>query len=300
MNLNYFIVGAPKCGTTSLFYYLIQHPNVYDPRIKEPHFLCSDFPRLRVVADEAAYRKLFARVTPEHLAVGEASMTYMYSEVALNRILEINPDSRLLLAVRNPVDLISSWHSHSLATLNENEADIRKAWELQEERAQGRSIPPHCLEPFFLQYRQLGMLGGYLQKLYDHFPAENVKVIFSDDLRANTAAVYSDVLDFLRLPAYPDVHFGEMNVNRSNRSKLLAAITERNVGRRHIRRFDSLRKLLGLQKFGIRKKLRKLNTVKRQRAKLDPDFRQYLLKEFESDIGQLARLTGRDLSYWFD
>jgi hypothetical protein len=300
MKLNYFIVGAPKCGTTSLFYYLVQHPNVYDPKVKEPHFLCTDFPRLRTVADESAYKALFSRVKPEHLRIGEASVSYLYSDVALERIRQINPDAKLLVIVRNPADLVYSWHSHSLATLNESEPDFRKAWALQQERAQGRKIPAHCLEPFFLQYRQLGMLGSYVKNLYEKFPQENVKVLFTDDLRTDAAAFYRDVLDFLGLPPFPDVQLKVMNVNRRNRSTWLAAITERHVGGRYLRRLQWLKKILGLQGVNIHGKLRKINQVRISRDALDPQFRRLLLKEFESDIKLLSQLTGRDLGSWLN
>jgi Sulfotransferase domain len=296
--LNFFIVGAPKCGTTSVFYYLSQHPNVYNLWLKEPHFLCSDFPRLRAVADEAHYNQLFSRVTAQHLAVGEASMTYMYSDVALLRIREINPAARLIMLVRNPADMVHSWHSHSLATLNEDEPDFEKAWTLQHERSHGRRLPPQCLEPFFLQYRQVGMLGSYLQKIYTLFPSESIKVVFHDDIKADIRATYDDLLAFLKLPPFAEVSFRPMNDNKMIRNRFIARLTERNAGVRYTRRLQWVKKALGLGQLSVRSRLRKFNQVKVQRKPMRPEFRRTLLREFEQDIQLLAELTHRNLDHW--
>lgn len=297
--LNFFIVGAPKCGTTSMFYYLTQHPNVYNLWLKEPHFLCSDFPRLRGVATDADYFRLFSRATPEHLAIGEASMTYMYSDVALRRILEINPMARIILMVRNPADMIYSWHSHSLVTLNEDQRDFEKAWALQDERSQGRRLPRHCLEPFFLQYRQMGMLGAYLEKIYTLFPEDKVKVIFQEDMRKDIRATYDDLLAFLELPPFAEASFRPMNVNKAIRNSFVARFTDRNAGARYTRRLGFLKKALGLEKVSLRARLRKFNQVKVARGQMSPAFRRKLLEEFRDDILLLARLTGRNLDHWF-
>ena len=296
--LNFFMVGAPKCGTTSMFYYLTQHPNVYDLWLKEPHFLCSDFPRLSCVADEAHYFRLFDRVTPEHLAIGEASITSMYSDAALRRIREINPAARIILLVRNSVDMVYSWHSHSLATLNEDEPDFEKAWALQQAREQGRSMPPQCLEPFFLQYRQVGMLGSCLQNIYKFFPRENVKVIFHDDIKADIRTTYDDLLAFLDLPPFADVSFRPMNDNKTIRNRFIARVTERNAGARYLRKFQWVKKALGLEKLSLRSKLRKFNRVRVKRKPMRPEFRRMLLGEFEQDIRLLGELTGRNLDHW--
>ena len=281
-----------------MFYYLTQHPNVYNPGLKEPHFLCSDFPKLRAVEDEAHYNRLFSRVTPEHLAVGEASISYMYSDAALRRIREINAAARVILLVRNPADLVYSWHSHSLTTLNEDQTDFEKAWALQHERSQGRRLPPHCLEPFFLQYRQMGMLGSYLQKVYTLFPEQNVKVIFQEDMKKDIRAAYDDLLTFLELPPFAEVNFTAMNVNRAIRNSFIARFTERNAGARFTRKLQFVKKALGLEKISLRAKLRKFNQVRNARSAMRPEFRRTLLREFEQDIRLLAELTGRNLDHW--
>lgn len=281
-----------------MFYYLTQHPNVYSPWIKEPHFLCSDFPRLSAVADEAHYYRLFRHAKPEHLAIGEASISYLYSEAALRRIRDINPEARIIVLARNPVDMIYSWHSHSLTTLNEDEPDFEKAWSLQHERSLGRKIPPHCLEPFFLQYREVGMLGKYVQNLYSQFPARSIKVIFNDDMRADLRGTYEDLLAFLDLPPFPDVSLRPMNDNKTIRSRFVARLTERNAGLRYTRRLQFIKEALGLGGVSLRAKLRKYNRVREKRPEMRPAFRRMLQQEFRDDIRLLAQLTGRNLDHW--
>src|SRR5690349_21884975 len=85
---NFFIVGAPKCGTTALYEYLRPHPNVFLPRVKEPHFFATDLGTYPAVKTRAAYDRLFADSLAEHTRVGEASVYYLRSSAALANIRE--------------------------------------------------------------------------------------------------------------------------------------------------------------------------------------------------------------------
>ena len=93
---NFFIVGAPKCGTTALYEYLRAHPNVFMPELKEPHFFAKDlggYPRIKTLE---AYRELFEARAAQHLAVGEASVYYLRSAVAIrNTVTTIRSHGRL-------------------------------------------------------------------------------------------------------------------------------------------------------------------------------------------------------------
>ena len=296
--LNYFIAGAPKCGTTSLFYYLTQHPNVYDPGYKEVNYFCEDFPTLRNKKDLASYQQLFSRVSATDLAIGEASVAYLYSATAPRLIHEMNPDARIILMVRDPTDLVYSLHMQLLSTLNEVETDFEKAWALQDERAQGRLIPQKCTEPFFLQYREIGRLGKYLQRMLDVFPADQVKVIFYDDFKTQTLVEYESVLKFLELPPFPDVELQVLNVSHANRSELLAHLIDRVAKSGPGRQLGELKKRLPMGKVDLYESLRNLNRKKSPRKPLSPQFKVSLRQEFAEDVRLLAQLTGRNLDQW--
>ncbi len=83
---NFFLAGAPKSGTTALSVYLRGHPNVFLPGLKEPHFFADDLSHFRRPETEVAYRALFKRAGADHLAVGEASVWYLFSSAAMGRI----------------------------------------------------------------------------------------------------------------------------------------------------------------------------------------------------------------------
>ncbi len=162
---NFFIVGAPKCGTTALYEYLRPHPNIFMPELKEPHFFAKDlgtYPRIKTLED---YTGLFAGSTPEHLRVGEASVYYLRSSVAIANIHGFNPDARIIAMFRNPVDMVYSLHSQLLYWSEEIEPDFETAWRLQERRSQGLQLPPHSRGSFLLQYAQVGRFGTQTDRL---------------------------------------------------------------------------------------------------------------------------------------
>ena len=108
---NFFIIGAPKSGTTALSQYLRDHPNIFFSGVKEPHFFDLDTSK-RLKLDLQTYLSLFAKARPElHIAVGEGSTGYLFSKVAVSEILKFNPDSKFIVMLRNPVDLVQAWHS---------------------------------------------------------------------------------------------------------------------------------------------------------------------------------------------
>jgi hypothetical protein len=185
---NFFIVGAPKCGTSSLINTLRWHPNVYVPLSYEPQFFSTDFKEIRDYTTET-YLGLFSGVTDKHLAVGEKSVIYLYSQEATKNILEFDPQARLIVMLRNPVDLVYSWHAQLYYSFLEDIEDFAAAWAAQEKRAVGQLLPSRCPIPFALQYREIGLLGKYLRQLLQDAPREQIKIIFMEVFHKDAVAV---------------------------------------------------------------------------------------------------------------
>ena len=120
---NFFIVGAPRAGTTALYHYLSQHPDVFLPRVKEPHYFGSDleFAVPRMTFDE--YRNLYQGVTNEKV-VGDGSVMYLMSQTAAKEIKKICPEAKIIIMLRHPVDLLVSLHQKMLLTGNETIDDF--------------------------------------------------------------------------------------------------------------------------------------------------------------------------------
>ena len=218
---NFFIVGAPRCGTTAMSSYLAEHPAVCFSDPKEPLYFCSDLPGLRYVENEKDYlEKCFDQsLAARSEAVGEGSVWYLYSSVAIPRIVEFQPDARFIVMLRNPLDMLSSLHQKLYFFLDENEVEFSKAWDLQWDRAEGVRVPDACREPKILQYAQIGRLGEQLNRLVKLVPASRIHIIFYEDFKADPGRVYRNALRFLSVSDDGRAEFPVVNENQRVRSR---------------------------------------------------------------------------------
>jgi hypothetical protein len=294
---NFFIIGAPKCGTTALSEYLRDHPRVFVSRPKEPHFFGADL-RYYFAPGQASlehYLGLFAGAGPDQLAIGEASVWYMYSASAVAEIHAFNPSARLIAMVRDPVELVPSLHSQLLYTLDEDQPSVEAAWALNAARAEGRELPGSVRVPSFLQYGEVGKLGAQLRRVYATVPREQVKVIVFDDLKADAGAVYRDVLAFLGVPDDGRADFPRVNENKVHRAGALARVTQR-PPRVLVGAAGAVKRVAGLERLGVLDRMRRRNRVVRRREAVSPGFAAALRGHFREDVAELSELIGRDLS----
>ena len=295
---NFFIVGAPKCGTTALYEYLRPHPNIFMPEIKEPHFFAQDlgaYPRIKTLEE---YLALFAATTAEHLRVGEASVYYLRSSVAIPGIREFNPDARIIAMFRNPVDMVHALHSQLLYVSEETVSDFGTAWHLQERRSRGLDVPPAIRSPLLVQYAQVGQFGTQTRRLLSCFPREQVKLILYDDFTASPQRIYDEVIAFLGIPHDRRTEFERINENKRTRVAWLRRLYRKPppVLREVVR---SLKRAVGGEGISVAtRKLVALNTVRERRPPLPPQLRAELVAAFRDEVALLAQLIGRDLSHW--
>ena len=294
---NFFIIGAPKCGTSSLANTLRWHANIYVPLEFEPQYFCTDFLSIADYTPES-YLQLFDGVTEKHQAAGEKSVIYLYSKVAIKNILDFDPKARLILMLRNPVDLVYSWHSQLYYSFLEDIADFSTAWNMQETRQQGKNIPARCPVPFALQYREIGLLAKYTKRLFATAPREQIKIIFMEDVHADVDKVYRDTLEFLNVNYEPRRDPRKLNVNKRHRSRWLGSHLTHDSPSQISRLISRFEKLPLIRNTHFRYRLHEWNKVEYQRSPLKPEIRQMLLEEFRDDILELSELTGRDLKHW--
>lgn len=295
---DFFLVGAPKCGTTALSEYLRQHRAVFMSTPKEPHYFAHDFPHYKAeVPDLDTYLALFATATDSHLACCEASVWYLYSRRAIAAIREFAPAARLLVMLRNPIELAYSLHSQLLWTLDEDEVDFNRAWALQAARAAGRNLPARCREPAFLQYGAVARLGEQVERLFATFPPEQVMTVFHEDFAAQPAACYAGVLAFLGVPHDGRSEFSRVNENKRHGRSGLAPLLLRPPSPL-VAGYKSLKRALGFRGLGLQRGLLRLTSETGRRPPLAPKLRAELVAYFADDVAHLGRLTGRDLSHW--
>jgi hypothetical protein len=295
---NFFIVGAPKCGTTALYEYLRPHPNVFMPKVKEPHFFAKDLGTYPLIKTLDEYTALFGDSTDRHLRVGEASVYYLRSSTAIRNIYEFNPDAKLIAMFRNPVDMVHSFYSQLVYVAQENVDDFETAWRLQERRAQGLDLPPRSRGAFLLQYADMGRFGTQAQRLLSIFPPAQVKVILYDDFAASPRKVYDEVIGFLDVPHDNPTAFPRINENKRARVAWLRnlMVTPPPVLRETYR---SLKQTVGAKRLdAIKQGVLDRITVKERRPPLSPQFRAELVETFREEVALLSRLLKRDLSHW--
>ena len=287
---NFFIIGAPKCGTTSLSVYLGEHPRICMSKPKEPHYFNKDMICQRVET-LSEYARCFSHAHHDHVRIGEASISYLYSENAISSILLFNPDAKFIVMVRNPIEMAYALHGELLYNGQENEKDFSKAWGMRENRLQGLGIPKFCKEPFWLQYRKACCLGERLEWLFSIINREIVHVIVIDDMKTDMPTVYETVLDFLEVQSDGRKEFPVANKAKVARSPLITR-TLRIIE-------DTKRRLRFLPKgIGLIQKLHSLNTKTQRRKPIEPELRALLSKEFRADVEKLSHLLDRDLTHW--
>lgn len=295
---DFFIVGAPKCGTSSFRRYLSEHPNIYLPVRDDMHFFAKDFsPEWDQVHNLDEYMRHFRKARARHKAVGERSVYYLFSKTAMQRLRHFNSEARLIALLRNPVDLVCSFHRQMVFMLHEDVEDFETAWRLQESRRRGENIPPTCKDPKVLQYVEVGRLGEQVRRMLDYFPIDQVKFVFLEDIDASVLGVYRDLLQFLGVPYDGRTKFPRLNVRKGLRSRRLARLVLRQPA--PIRAATTgIKKLLRIQQSGIGVALMRWNTRRVEPDPLSPEFRRELVETFREDVELLARLTGRDLRHW--
>ncbi|WP_397543189.1 sulfotransferase [Roseovarius salis] len=294
---NFFIVGAPKSGTTAMAQYLDEHDNVFVCKPKEPCFFCTDFPGQRLATSEEDYAALFTPAGAQHRAIGDGSVWYLYSKEAIGNIHRYDAGARIIVMLRNPVSQVYSMHQELYHRRYEVEPDFVKAWALQPTRRQGLQIPRYCREPRFLQYADIALYSGQIERLLDTFPRDQVRIVIFDDFKRDTGKVYRDLLEFLGVPDDGRDSFQPALQSRRHRFRALGTFLI-NQPPWLIRSRNAVKKAFGIERFGVGEFVMRHNTVAEKRKPLPDGFVSELKGFFRSDVDRLSDLLGRDLSHW--
>ena len=280
---DFFIVGAAKAGTTSLFKYLIQHSSIFIPPLKEYHFF-ADYPppSSRRVATLRDYLGLFAGQPPE-VAAGEASTSYLPSVFAAPRIAHLFPEARILAILRDPVERAYSnyWHNrkHARETLS-----FEQALEAEDRRiAEGW--------PFDFHYVRTGMYHEQVARFLDAFGAEKVRILLLEDFRSGRRALLRDLFSFLEVDPEVEVDADRVH-NRSGppRNEVLGRVLNY--------RFPGRSELATLLPPARKLKNRILQRNILPQPRMSDDTRRRLVARFSEDIRRLEQLLDRDLGQW--
>jgi hypothetical protein len=309
---NFFLAGAPKAGTTSLYHYLDQHPQIYMCPIKEPCYFASEFrpgncaeQRVRsvksgqrelrkyldgpmrerrfggMVNDWEDYVRLFQHVRGE-TAIGEASAGYLWSETAARNIHAKIPDAKILLILRDPADRAFSQYLHQVTV-----GGLRLSFRQQiEANLRNRS------RKFSLQYPLLefGLYHAQVKRFLDLFPRRNICIHLYDDYCADAAHAMATIFGFLGV----DDTFAPDTSQRH-----LEMSVPRFAGVSHVlRRLGIWRAIKNITPLNLLPAARQMAFTPRGKLAMNPEDRRYLVDYYAEDIRKLALLLNRDLSAW--
>ncbi|MCW4153901.1 sulfotransferase domain-containing protein [Halomonas sp. 18H] len=284
---DFFIPGAPKCGTTTLAGWLARHPLIGFSNPKEPRFFNSDFDLPNRPVDLSEYLDLFPN-RPDGGLLGEATTGYMVSKSAIASIRELRPDAKFIMCLRNPIDLFVSLHRQRLKEGYENILDPYEAWKSVSARRDGRIVPKLCPDPQMLDYYRYCAIGDQLE-LLQKFAPQNTHVVFAEDLSNKPQATFDSVCDFLGLPLHEIDSSERVNTARVPRSPIVSHF---------LRCSGQLRNKLGFKKgFGIAKKIERFN-LKKPEVDIDAGFREEIYEHLDGQIRKVSKLTGRKLGHW--
>jgi hypothetical protein len=199
---DFFIVGAPRCGTTFMYEQLNRHPDIFMSPAKEPQFFATDLDSgsyldsLTFMRDVDQYLALFAGARPDQIT-GEASTWYLYSSAAARNIKEANPAARIIIMLRDPVDMLYSLHQRRVYGGSEDIKNFEDALAAEDDRRNGRRIPPRARNIKALYYREVGRYADQVERYMETFGPDQVRVIIFEDMRVDPGAAYRDTLRFL-------------------------------------------------------------------------------------------------------
>ncbi len=304
---NFFIVGAPKCGTTSLHEYLQRHPDIFMPYYKEPHFFGSDLKGSRFLqlrGKPEKYLKLF-RDARGAKRIGESSPWYLVSQCAAAEIQAYDPQAKIIIMLRNPIDMMYSMWSQFRYSGNEDIPHFEEALAAEPERRAGRRIrrAAHCVTGLY--YKQMARYSAQVERYFERFGRDNVLVIIFDDFRADTAAVYRAVLEFLEVDSSFKTTFDIRNPNKKVRLAWLQnLIVDSGFSLMLLKdRLTYLATTSALVPYAFRTRAVQgviaVYTKYESRSPLTAELRRELAAEFAPDIDALSALLERDLSHWY-
>lgn len=292
---NFLIIGAAKAGTTSLYAYLKQHPDIYMSEVKEPRFFAPEvFTNYNNVARDGAkrvpftpeeYEELFAGVKNE-TAIGEASTEYLYFPGVAARIKKSLPEAKLIAILRNPVERAFSAFCYQLRDDCEP-LSFEEALSAESQRIKEGYRPGW-------HYQQVGFYYDGIKRYLETFEPEQIKIYLNEELIKDSVKVSQDIYQFLGVDDsfVPDIT--RKNISGVPKNRFLHSIfTKENP-------LKSVIKPLLPEKMrqNIYQKVRKNNLT--SKPTLAVETRKELEQLYRDDILKLQDLINTDLSSWLN
>ncbi|MBE9192590.1 sulfotransferase [Gloeocapsopsis crepidinum LEGE 06123] len=292
---NFLVVGAAKAGTTALYYYLKQHPQIYMSPEKEPKFFALEGDKLdfrgpgdrenickSAITDIETYRQLFQGVTNE-IAIGEASPLYLYSPKAAERIKKYIPDAKLIAILRNPIERAYSGYIMHVREGRETAKDFAEALQEEETRIHSNWGWGH--------YVNVGFYHTQLKRYLELFDQEQIRVYLYEDLKTDPIKLVQDIFRFLGVD---DTFLPDTSLKYN-----VAGVPKNDAIKTLIKNFNSIKPAMNLL---VPDKLRHYvrSKIYEKPPTLSKEIHQNLIEVYRKDILSLQDFLQRDLSKWLE
>lgn len=305
---NFFIVGAGKAGTTSLYHYLRQHPEIYMSPVKEPCYFADEIrpkniarpflenlrresrrlpkildtiepvkPFAWIAQDWNDYLRLF-RDARDQPAIGEATASYLWSATAAANIRRAIPHAKIIIILRDPADRAFSQYLHQLAA-----GYTRETFRRHVDRC---LRDPHRELSIYYPFLEAGLYSAQVKRFLDLFPPNQVRIYWFEDAWRDPQLLLDDLFAFLGVRARVPIDTSRKHLERRTP--------------RFPRAHGHLKKLWTPLRAAIPASLesRLRRAAFAPAPSLDPADRQFLIDYYGEDIRRLSQLLTRDLTLW--
>jgi hypothetical protein len=287
MKVDFFIVGVPKAGTTSLYHYLNEHPQIEMSSKKEPDFFSDAaiqkqamyYGKNRIDTEEK-YNRLF-NTQKQNVIFGEASVSYFFYPTIAKDIKEYNTAAKIIIILRNPIDRAFSHYlmDYRLGLVTDSFEDVIN-----------KKSKHKNAQLFYQQYVELGEYATQLKRYFDAFEKENILLLDYEDFERDVASTMRLVYSFLKIRVDFSADINQKhNVFTIPKNKLVHFLYSSQI----------IRNILVLIfPNNIRKAIRIIMFKKDEKPELSEETRNYLKDYFSNDVRLLGSLTGKDYSRW--
>ena len=286
MKVDFFIVGAPKAGTTSLYHYLSEHPQVEMSSQKEPDYFSDKaineqgmYYTKNRVNSLAKYESLF--VQKESVVYGEASVSYLFYENVPEDIKKYNPNAKIIIMLRDPIERAFSHYlmDYRLGLISDSFENVLA------------KISKHKnAHLFYQQYIEVSKYSKQIQRYLDFFKKENILFIDYEDFKKNVSKTVDQVYNFLNISTE---FVADINTKHNT------FIMPKNKIIRLIYSFVFLRKILTfLFPIYLVKNFRVLLFKTDKKPELLKETRSLLSIIFNDDIKKMEEVLAKNYSKW--
>ncbi|MFK8036072.1 MAG: sulfotransferase [Hyphomicrobiales bacterium] len=288
--VNFFIVGAPKCGSTSLFHALSRHPEITFGRAKEPHAFIGGL-NLRGSTSIEAYCALYD-FDPLFKVFGDASIMHLYSPDAAQNIAKYNPNAKILIMLREPEDFVVSYHHEQVYNGIESNLTLRVCWDLCEERREGRNVPAHCPDKRLLDYAEVARFDVQVERFLQVFDEDQIRVGFLSDIRLRPDVFMERLLDFLNVAPAPDITLEQLASAKTHKRRSVRNVVMVLSHPSVLSMWKKLRVALGISgRLKLLHRMKVANTVSGEKAKIPSQLRKKIRRHYADSWTRLNALV---------